>query len=146
VLTRKEFARRWRDCNRQDSSYTSDSEEETWRTSILDLISKAHTLGNLADVSFEVVDSNYSVGLSFHTVGHSFIRSIYLKDLAFELDCETFKWRWETCFLGYKMSAEILSKHLIMPLISANYLAFSSADPVSELSENDLEKVTCRST
>jgi hypothetical protein len=63
------------------------------------------------------------------------------KDFAFELECDAFKWRWETCFLGHKTSAEIVSKHLIMPLISVNYLAFSSADPVSELSESDLEKV-----
>jgi hypothetical protein len=44
------------------------------------------------------------------------------------------------------MSAEILSKHLILPLIGVNHLAFSSADPVSELSENDLEKVKYLST
>ncbi len=39
------------------------------------------------------------------------------------------------------MSADILSKHLIMPLISATHLAFFSADPVSSLSEADVEKV-----
>ncbi|THH02766.1 hypothetical protein EW026_g122 [Hermanssonia centrifuga] len=38
------------------------------------------------------------------------------------------------------VSSDVLSKHLIMPLISATHLAFSSADPVSELSEADLEK------
>jgi hypothetical protein len=64
-----------------------------------------------------------------------------LKDLAFELEGETFKWRWEAVSLGHKFSTEILSKHLIIPLISVTHLAFSSADPVSELSEADLEKV-----
>lgn len=68
MLTRKELARRWRDCNRQHGSETSDSdeEEEAWRTSILELLNKAHTLGNFADMSFEVVESNYSVGRSSH--------------------------------------------------------------------------------
>lgn len=39
------------------------------------------------------------------------------------------------------MSADILSKQLILPLISVTHLAFSSADPVNEMSEADLEKV-----
>lgn len=43
--------------------------------------------------------------------------------------------------VGPRMSADILSKHLIMPLISLSHLAFSSADPVSELTDADLEKV-----
>jgi hypothetical protein len=70
VLTRKELARRWRDCNRQHGSETSDSdeEEEAWRTNVLELLNKAHTPGNFADMSFEVVESNYSVGPSFYTV------------------------------------------------------------------------------
>lgn len=66
----------------------------------------------------------------------------YVQDLAFELGSEDFKWRWETYALGPKASAEVLSIHLIMPLISVTHLAYSSADPVSELSELDLEKVS----
>jgi hypothetical protein len=57
------------------------------------------------------------------------------------LECDAFKWRWEVVFVGHKLSADILSRHLIAPLISANHLAFSSAEPVSALSESDLEKV-----
>lgn len=53
----------------------------------------------------------------------------------------SFIWRWETCFLGHRRSAEIISKHLIFPLISLNYLAFSSADVVAELPDADVEKV-----
>jgi hypothetical protein len=63
------------------------------------------------------------------------------QDFAFELECDAFKWRWETCLLSSRMSAEVLSKHLIMPLISITHFAFASADPVSELSESDLEQV-----
>lgn len=63
------------------------------------------------------------------------------KDFAFRLECNAFKWRWETIFVGHKISAEILSKHLIMPLISANHLAFSSPDVVGNLPPADLEKV-----
>jgi hypothetical protein len=61
--------------------------------------------------------------------------------LAFELECETFKWRWEVVFVGFKLSSEILSKHLIAPLVSVAYLAFSSADPICDLPESELEKV-----
>lgn len=39
------------------------------------------------------------------------------------------------------MSAELLAQHLILPLITTAHLAFYSPDPVSELSEADLEKV-----
>ena len=63
------------------------------------------------------------------------------KDFAFQLECNAFKWRWETIFVGHKASADILSKHLIMPLISVNHLAFSSPDVVGDLSPTDLEKV-----
>ena len=50
--------------------------------------------------------------------------------------------QWLT-FLS-KVSADVLSQQLIMPLISVTHLAFTSADPVSELSQTDLEKVCAR--
>ncbi|KAL0954857.1 hypothetical protein HGRIS_003795 [Hohenbuehelia grisea] len=123
VLTSNQFARRWRDSNKLDSSSRIDNseDEEAWRAANLDVLAKAHTLGGIIDMSFEVVESRYS-------------------DFAFELECDVFKWRWETCLLGYKASADFISKHLVMPLISVNHLAFASADPVCELSEADLEK------
>jgi len=122
VLQSNQLARRWRDCNpRQAPSFSNDEEEDGWRTSIVELLSAAHSIGGIADLTFEVVKTHYS-------------------DLAFELGSDSFKWRWETCAVGPILSAQILSKHLIMPLISFTHLAFSSADPVSELSEADLEK------
>ncbi|KAH7928084.1 hypothetical protein BV22DRAFT_1149218 [Leucogyrophana mollusca] len=124
VLTSKQFARRWRDCNKRSNAPSPvEGEEEAWRTRHIELLSRAHTLGGMADISFEIVESNYA-------------------DFAFELECEAFKWRWDTIFVGHKTSAEILSKHLIMPLISVNHLAFSSPDAVADLSKNDLEKAT----
>lgn len=63
------------------------------------------------------------------------------QDLAFEIDCDGFKWHWETYLLGPKTSADVISRHLIMPLISVVHISFYSADPVSELEESDLEKV-----
>ncbi|GLB40185.1 hypothetical protein LshimejAT787_0800560 [Lyophyllum shimeji] len=121
VLTSQQFARRWRDCNRPSAPFDSEAEEDEWRTVTLELLSRAHTLGAIPDISFEIVETNYS-------------------DLAFTLEYETFKWRWETCFVGHKASAEIISKHLIFPLISLNHLAFSSPEPVAELSDADVEK------
>ncbi|KAI0925975.1 hypothetical protein AcW1_008260 [Taiwanofungus camphoratus] len=122
VLSSKQFARRWRDCNPGSTDdFMPAEEDDEWRTCTLKLLSAAHTLGGVIDLSFDVVDSRYA-------------------DFAFELGSDSFKWRWETCTLGPKVSAEILSKHLIMPLISVTHLSFSSADPVSEISEADLEK------
>ncbi|KAH9928631.1 uncharacterized protein B0H18DRAFT_999770 [Fomitopsis serialis] len=111
-----QLARRWRDCNpRHAPSFSNDQEEDEWRTATVELLSVAHSIGGIADLTFEV-------------------------DFAFELGSDSYKWRWETCAVGPILSAQILSKHLIMPLISLTHLAFSSADPVSELSEADLEK------
>lgn len=87
------------------------------------------------------------------------------QDFSFELGSDEFKWRWETYSLGPKVhtsivltgsrladlsclvqvSADVLSKHLIMPLVSVTHLSFSSADPVSGISEGDLEKVFSKS-
>ncbi|KAF8127023.1 hypothetical protein EV363DRAFT_1401456 [Boletus edulis] len=122
VLSSKQFARRWRECNgRIDSPLLDGDAEEAWRTRCLELLSSAHTLGGMLQLSFEVVESNFG-------------------DFALQLECDAFKWRWETIFVGHKVSAYILSKHLIMPLISANHLAFSSPVVVGDLPPTDLEK------
>ncbi|OBZ72490.1 hypothetical protein A0H81_07816 [Grifola frondosa] len=122
VVSSKQLARRWRDYNpKSPPLYASGEDEDEWRIGILELLSAAHTLGGIVDLSFEVVDSRYS-------------------DFAIELGSDSFKWRWESFALGPKVSADLLSKQLIMPLISVTHLAFSSADAVSELSEANLEK------
>ncbi|KAJ7127057.1 hypothetical protein C8R44DRAFT_780313 [Mycena epipterygia] len=119
VLNSKQFARRWRACNPQSADFAQDEDEEEWRTFNLELLAKAHTLGGITELSFDCVESNYA-------------------DLAIEVECEAFKWRWETCLQGGRFSAEVISRHLVLPLISLNHLAFSSA--VGESSETDLEK------
>ncbi|KAJ7170607.1 hypothetical protein C8R43DRAFT_56586 [Mycena crocata] len=119
VLNSKQFARRWRACNPDSPEFTQEEDEEEWRIFNLELLSKAHTLGGITELSFDCVESNYA-------------------DLAIELECEAFKWRWETCLQSGRFSAEMISKHLVLPLISLNHLAFSSA--VGESSETDLEK------
>ncbi|KAG6836830.1 hypothetical protein H0H93_002676 [Arthromyces matolae] len=123
VMTSAQFARRWRNCNDTTSSpYAEASEEEdSWRIESLELLSRAHKLGAIDSASFELVQTNYS-------------------DIAFELGYDGFKWRWETCFLGHKASSEIISKHLIFPLISVNHLAFSSSQAISDMSDLDMEK------
>ncbi|OCB88780.1 hypothetical protein A7U60_g4069 [Sanghuangporus baumii] len=85
------------------------------------LIWDLHTLSGISDANFDIVESRDA-------------------DLAFELDCDKFKWRWEAYLLGPKTSADVISKHLILPLISLTHVSFYSADPVSELAEGDLEK------
>ncbi|KAI0360137.1 hypothetical protein OH77DRAFT_1472228 [Trametes cingulata] len=122
VLSSHQISRRWRDCNPQYSAESlSQNEEESWRARCLEYLTTIHSLGGVADLAFELVQSSYS-------------------DLAFELRNDTFRWRWETFSVGPKMSADVLSKHLIMPSISATHLSFFSADPVSGLSEADVEK------
>ncbi|KAK0500514.1 hypothetical protein EDD18DRAFT_1150352 [Armillaria luteobubalina] len=124
VLSGPQFARRWREVNGLESISSSGSmvDEEEWRAHTLELLSNAHSLGGITDLSFEVVETNFS-------------------DVACTLEDQSFKWRWESCFLGYRASAEILSKHLVLPLISMSHLAFSSKDSVGEISDAELTKV-----
>ncbi|KAG1779186.1 hypothetical protein EV702DRAFT_1178682 [Suillus placidus] len=122
VLTSNQFARRWRMCNKLCISPLPDSdEEESWRDRHLTLLGRAHSLGGFLELTLD---------LAKPTLG----------DLALELECNDWKWRWEPTFLGPKVSAEIISKHLIMPLISVNHLAFSSSDVLGDLAPGDLEK------
>lgn len=74
----------------------------------------------------------------FHKV---LLADLITQDLAFEMECEAFNWRWELCYIGHKSSAELISKQLILPLISVNAMAFSSVDAVSEMGDSDVEKV-----
>ncbi|KAF8199564.1 hypothetical protein BJ912DRAFT_1020162 [Pholiota molesta] len=122
VLNDKLLARRWRLSNqRSPEQFTNSENEDRWRESIFELLSEAHTIGGFAELSFEVVESKYS-------------------DLCIELECEAFKWRWETCFIGYQSSSEVISKHLLFPLISLNHLTFAAAEPISEMTDTDVEK------
>ena len=70
------------------------------------------------------------------------VQQLQLKDLAFELHLEDFVFRWETNTAGYRISAEIISRQIIMPLMSTAHLAFSSPTPVGEMSGSDLEMVS----
>lgn len=109
-------------CNKLSISPLPDTDdEESWRDRHLTLLGHAHSLGGFLGLTLE---------LEKPTLG----------DLALELECNNWKWRWEPAFLGPKVSAEIISKHLIMPLISVNHLAFSSSDVLGDLAPGDLEK------
>ncbi|KAG1750169.1 hypothetical protein EDB19DRAFT_1846679 [Suillus lakei] len=124
VLTSNQFSRRWRMCNKLSiSPHPDPDEEESWRDRHLTLLGRAHSLGGFQELTLEVPKPA-------------------LGDLALELECSNWKWRWEPTFLGPKLSAEIISKHLIMPLISVNHLAFSSSDVLGDLAPGDLEKAT----
>lgn len=65
ALTSNQLARRWRDCHPLKSKTNlTPQEEEAWRGDVLKCLSAAHTIGNFADMSFEVVESLYSVSRS----------------------------------------------------------------------------------
>lgn len=63
------------------------------------------------------------------------------QDFAFSLEGDGFKWRWETNLVGAKLSAKLLSQHLIMPLISSIHIAFTSPEPLADMARNEIEKV-----
>jgi hypothetical protein len=58
------MARRWRDCNpASPEPFEENDDEDLWRDKTLELLSKAHTIGGIADFTLETVESNYSVRL-----------------------------------------------------------------------------------
>ena len=60
------MARRWRDCNpASPKPFEESDDEDLWRDKTLELLSKAHTIGGIADFSLETVESNYSVRALF---------------------------------------------------------------------------------
>ncbi|KAF8625543.1 hypothetical protein AX15_005310 [Amanita polypyramis BW_CC] len=126
ALTSKQFARRWRTCNNlPEPEAIGLEDEDTWRTTNLQLLSNIHSLGAISDVRFQVLESNYS-------------------DFSFQLECDTFQWRWETNYLGYKRSSEIISKQIILPLISLTHVAFTSTESLAAMPDGDIEKVVDR--
>jgi len=99
----------------------------------------AHSPGVMGELSFDVSESRYSVRLGFcasFSVPHK-----RLQDLAADLSRDAFKWRWETFSIGPKQSADVLSKHLTLPLLSTVCMALMSPAAISEIPGSDLEKV-----
>ncbi|PPQ99156.1 hypothetical protein CVT24_009346 [Panaeolus cyanescens] len=144
VLNSTQLIRRWRKCNPDSpQQFESNTVEELWREQVLDLLSRIHTIGAMADASFESVHTNYSVRhvSSVPLMVITSLKAHYIsQDAAFELDCGTLKWRWETCFLGHTRSSDIISQHLIFPLISLSHMTFSSSEAVGEVAETEVEK------
>lgn len=63
------------------------------------------------------------------------------QDFACEICHDDYTWQWHANSLGYRTSAELLSKHLILPLITFSDLAFASSEPLSQMPNDELEKV-----
>lgn len=64
------------------------------------------------------------------------------KDMAFDIEYtgdegQVFKWRWETNFEGYKSSSQLLSQHLILPLLTLSHMSLSNDD---DEDAKDIEK------
>lgn len=135
---------------------SDEQQEDAWREARLDLLCKAHSVGAFPDLSFEVVPTRYSVsgtnprlpfgatcvmrlGILIDSCGiHTDARP---QDFAVRIEAESFSWVSETTFVGYRLSAELLSQQLIMPMISTSHFAFGSQEVIAEMTDDDLEKV-----
>ncbi|KAL1675020.1 hypothetical protein EV122DRAFT_293013 [Schizophyllum commune] len=124
VMTSVQLARRWRATNGKAQSLEAleDEQEDSWREARLGLLGKAHSLAAFPDMSFEVVPTRYS-------------------DLAVRIEAESFGWVWQTTFVGYRMSAELLSQHLILPMISVVHFTLGGQESLVDMPDDDLEKV-----
>jgi hypothetical protein len=140
VLSKQQLSRRWSTLNNNSApSHLPHPDEDAWLDQVLQYIVDVHTPRAIGDISFDVIDSRYSV-LGTRLV-QPFRHSQAFQDLAIHFRGEAFEWRWETFSIGPKQSAEVLSKHLMIPLLSTAYLAFISPDAISEISGSALEKV-----
>ena len=57
------------------------------------------------------------------------------------IEAESFSWVWQTTFVGYRMSAELLSQHLILPMISVVHFTLGGQESIVDMPDDDLEKV-----
>ncbi|KAH9964366.1 hypothetical protein BGW80DRAFT_1179400, partial [Lactifluus volemus] len=123
VLSRQQLSRRWSTLNTNGTfNHLPYREHDSWLDQVLQYLVDAHSPDVIERLSFDVVESRYS-------------------DLAIDLQGDTFKWRWETSFIGRSQSAELLSKHLIMPLLCTANLAFTMRHAINGISDYDLEQV-----
>ncbi|KAL1758618.1 hypothetical protein FB107DRAFT_288347 [Schizophyllum commune] len=124
VMTSAQFAQRWRATNGKAQSFETleNEREDSWREARLVLLGKAHSLGAFPNLSFEIVPTRYS-------------------DLAVRIEAESFSWVWQTTFVGYRMSAELLSQHLILPMISVVHFTLGGQESIVDMPDDDLEKV-----
>ncbi|KAI0028862.1 hypothetical protein K488DRAFT_73438 [Vararia minispora EC-137] len=97
VLSIPQLARRWVELNPHSSPSDLSSLGDVtvtniWLNEILQYLSDMHSLGGIDDSSFEIADSKFAL-------------------------CKgDIVWRWNAFLVGPKFSAELLSRHLIVPL------------------------------
>lgn len=68
MITGGQIVCRWRDCNPGVASpdlLSGEEEEDDWRSQTLELLSAAHSIGGIIDLSFEVVQSRNAVSSAF---------------------------------------------------------------------------------
>lgn len=62
ALSSSQFAGRWRKtCPLRSEPLVNSDEEDKWRKTRLELLSAAHTIGNMNDLEFDIVPTRYSV-------------------------------------------------------------------------------------
>lgn len=124
VLDGKQVLRRWRALNPNLPSSSDDSASgaKEAQRSALAAIGAIHTLRNMSIATFSTVQSLHA-------------------DLACEVGCEDYTWQWHANALGYRLSSELLSKHLILPLISFSHVAFTAPQPLQQMPADELEKL-----
>lgn len=64
VITSNRLSRRWRECNPGIASpppALDEEEEDEWRSLTLELLSSVHSIGGIADMAFETVQSRNAV-------------------------------------------------------------------------------------
>ena len=107
VLSRQQLSRRWSILNDNSApSHLPHPNEDAWLDQVLQYLVDVHTPSVMGNISFDVVDSRYSVtGYAFVAL---FRHSQAFQDLAIHFRGEGFEWRWETFSIGPKQSAEVL--------------------------------------
>ncbi|KAG8988029.1 hypothetical protein FRB93_004312 [Tulasnella sp. JGI-2019a] len=127
VLESRHMARRSRQCNKSDKDQTfsqplNNAEKETeWRKIQLIQLMNLHSPYNMSDIEF-------SVGTSDNA------------DLEVTLTTDDFTWRWDAMSLPSRMASQILSTHLVMPLLSFTALAASVDEPLRNMSTYSLTR------
>ncbi|KDQ07092.1 hypothetical protein BOTBODRAFT_39075 [Botryobasidium botryosum FD-172 SS1] len=98
-----------------ENPHADEDEERLWLHKVLQKLAALY----VEQSTFENID--FAMNESFNA------------DWEVETSSSDISWRWDVVARPPKQSVDIISKHLILPLISLTGLAFSSPDPLSTL-------------
>ena len=116
----------------EDLALDAPADARTWREERIQELSRLHSPLEVDMSEFLVLESTLNAVSSFTTLVLSPKTDARLQDLEVTLNSGSFQWTWNTMSAGL-LSPEILSKHLIIPLITLSESSLKTATDIPDV-------------